>query len=96
MQVEEEQSTPAEMASLWTVMKMNASEWWQIFVGCISSLIMGGAMPIFAVLFGEIIGVGNTLSIAFMKQYVSDLIYILRTSKQFTRKIPILKYLACF
>ncbi|KAI7815643.1 ABC subfamily B member 5, partial [Rhyzopertha dominica] len=57
--VEEEQSTPAEMASLWTVMKMNASEWWQIFVGCISSLIMGGAMPIFAVLFGEIIGVAE-------------------------------------
>lgn len=43
--------------SLWDVVKMNRDEWPEITVGCIASLIAGGAMPVFAVLFGEIIAV---------------------------------------
>lgn len=44
-------------------MKMNSSEWWQILIGCIASVVAGAAMPVFAVLFGEIIGVISILYI---------------------------------
>ncbi|XP_030388009.1 ATP-dependent translocase ABCB1 [Scaptodrosophila lebanonensis] len=40
-----------------SVMRMNQPEWPQITIGCISSIIMGCAMPVFAVLFGSIIEV---------------------------------------
>ncbi|GJQ78971.1 hypothetical protein Trydic_g133 [Trypoxylus dichotomus] len=43
--------------SLWAIMKLNKPEWPEITVGCITSIITGCAMPIFAVLFGSIIGV---------------------------------------
>lgn len=43
--------------SLWDIVKLNNAEWPQIFVGCLSSFVMGATMPIFAILFGEIIGV---------------------------------------
>ncbi|XP_022900124.1 ATP-dependent translocase ABCB1 [Onthophagus taurus] len=44
-------------ASLTSIMKMNSTEWPQILIGCITSVIMGCAMPVFAILFGEILGV---------------------------------------
>lgn len=43
--------------SLLDVIKMNKQEWPHITIGCIGSLVAGGAMPVFAVLFGEIIEV---------------------------------------
>lgn len=49
-----------EEASIWQIMKMNKPEWWQILVGCATSVVMGAMMPLFAVLFGEIIGVNRT------------------------------------
>lgn len=45
-------------AGLGRVLKMNASEWWVIMLGCLGSLINGGLMPAFAVIFAEILGVG--------------------------------------
>lgn len=42
---------------LWDIVKLNSEEWVQILLGCVSSLIIGAVMPIFAVLFGEIVGV---------------------------------------
>lgn len=47
----------AKEMSLLDVVKMNRNEWPQIVIGCIGSFISGGAMPVFAVLFGEIIAV---------------------------------------
>lgn len=44
-------------------MKYNSSEWPQILIGCVTSLIMGAAMPVFAVLFGEILGVSTIIII---------------------------------
>ncbi|XP_055837899.1 ATP-dependent translocase ABCB1 [Episyrphus balteatus] len=41
--------------SLVAVMKLNKTEWPQILAGSISSLFMGCAMPLFAILFGGII-----------------------------------------
>ncbi|KAH8284597.1 hypothetical protein KR018_005431 [Drosophila ironensis] len=48
---------PNEVKPMTEVMKMSKPEWLQITVGCISSVIMGCAMPIFAVLFGSILQV---------------------------------------
>lgn len=46
-----------EKFNLWKILKMNAEEWPQILCGCVCSIIMGAAMPLFAVLFGSILGV---------------------------------------
>ncbi|XP_075165554.1 multi drug resistance 50 [Haematobia irritans] len=43
--------------SIFNILKMNDKEWPQILCGCICSVIMGAAMPLFAVLFGSILGV---------------------------------------
>lgn len=39
------------------IMRLNSPEWYLIMLGCFGSLINGGAMPAFAVLFAEILGV---------------------------------------
>lgn len=66
--------------SLWDVVKMNSKEWPQITIGCIGSLIAGGAMPVFAVLFGEIIGVSNL--------YQPLLIYLVKYAKLLMYNFP--------
>lgn len=43
--------------SVWKVMQWNKTEWPYITAGSVSSLLMGAAMPLFALVFGEIIGV---------------------------------------
>jgi len=48
-------------------MKMNSSEWYLIMCGCIGSLINGGMMPAFAVIFAEILGVGINIKIKLKK-----------------------------
>lgn len=60
---------PNEVKPMLEVMKMNKPEWLQIAVGCISSVIMGCAMPIFAVLFGSILQI---LSVKDNDQYVRE------------------------
>lgn len=51
--------------SMWEALQLNSKEWPQILIGSISSLIMGSAMPIFAVLFGNIIAV-SAISLIFI------------------------------
>lgn len=46
-----------ESFSLINILKMNGAEWPQIVCGCVCSVIMGAAMPLFAVLFGSILEV---------------------------------------
>ncbi|XP_061392040.1 ATP-dependent translocase ABCB1 [Musca vetustissima] len=46
-----------EKFNLWKILKMNNEEWPQILCGCVCSIIMGAAMPLFAVLFGSILDV---------------------------------------
>ncbi|XP_017069092.1 ATP-dependent translocase ABCB1 [Drosophila eugracilis] len=60
---------PNEIKPMNEVMKMSKPEWLQITVGCISSVIMGCAMPIFAVLFGSILQV---LSVKDNDEYVRE------------------------
>lgn len=42
--------------SIWEIVKMNAPEWPYILFACLGSTIVGCGMPVFAVLFGSIIG----------------------------------------
>ena len=37
------------------VMRMNLPEWPYILLGLLGSIVMGGAMPVYAILFGEVI-----------------------------------------
>ena len=39
------------------VMKMNLVEWPYISLGILASIVMGGGMPVYAILFGEVLGV---------------------------------------
>lgn len=43
--------------SILEIIKENRPEWLEVSIGCICSLIMGAAMPVFAIIFGDIIGV---------------------------------------
>ncbi|XP_037948708.1 ATP-dependent translocase ABCB1-like isoform X1 [Teleopsis dalmanni] len=52
--IEEEKSINFSLVS---ILKMNSTEWPQILCGCITSVIMGCAMPLFAVIFGQILQV---------------------------------------
>lgn len=56
-------------SSLWPILKMNKPEWPQLLGGLLSSVVMGFAMPIFAILFGEILQV---LAVRHNNQYVRD------------------------
>ncbi|XP_060520271.1 ATP-dependent translocase ABCB1-like [Cylas formicarius] len=44
-------------ASIWSIVKMNAPEWFYLIVGSIGAALMGCSMPIFAVIFGSILQV---------------------------------------
>lgn len=50
------QSTGASI-SMWEVVQWNKQEWPYITIGSVCSLLMGAAMPLFAILFGEIVEV---------------------------------------
>lgn len=49
--------TFAPSISVWEVIKWNKREWSYITIGSICSLVMGAAMPLFGILFGEIVGI---------------------------------------
>lgn len=43
--------------SVFQLLKLNAPEWPYLTLGILGSIVMGFSMPIFAILFGDIIGV---------------------------------------
>jgi len=43
--------------SFFRVLAVNASEWPYMLVGVATSLVMGAAMPVYAILFGEVLGI---------------------------------------
>jgi hypothetical protein len=53
---EEEEPPPISMI---TILKKNMPEWPYILLGSVGSMITGFAMPVFGVLFGDILGVSN-------------------------------------
>ncbi|KAF5301298.1 hypothetical protein FQR65_LT08917 [Abscondita terminalis] len=44
-------------SSLWAILQMNRPETCNIVIGCLTSVVMGAAMPVFAILFGDILGI---------------------------------------
>lgn len=48
---------PDVRGTLWKIMKINASDWHYILLGCLSSLLTGASLPIYGVVFGGIMGV---------------------------------------
>ncbi|KAK4872647.1 hypothetical protein RN001_014676 [Aquatica leii] len=53
----EENNNETSTSSLWAIMKYNSPEWWAIVIGCISSVVTGAGMPIYAIVFGDVMGV---------------------------------------
>lgn len=68
-EVENEDMNEDKKDSVVEVMKMNSPEWPQILVGCIGAIVMGCSMPVFAVLFGSILG---TLSLGAEEEVRSE------------------------
>lgn len=56
-QDEEGKKKNISSVSLFEVVKMSTPEWPVVTIGCVGSLIMGAAMPVFAIIFGDIVGV---------------------------------------
>jgi ATP-binding cassette subfamily B (MDR/TAP) protein 11 len=54
--IEEQQPPPVSMM---TILKKNMPEWPFILIGSLGAFVMGFAMPIFGVLFGDILGVSD-------------------------------------
>jgi hypothetical protein len=44
-------------SSIISILKVNRPEWFYISVGCITSVITGSALPVYGLVFGDIIGV---------------------------------------
>jgi len=58
VQKDEEKKEEEVNAGLGRILSLNASEMPFILIGCFASLINGGTMPAFAIIFAEILGVG--------------------------------------
>ncbi|XP_022916897.2 ATP-dependent translocase ABCB1-like isoform X1 [Onthophagus taurus] len=52
----EEDNNSGVCKAIGNLLKLNRPEWWQITIGAIAALIAGAAMPVYAVVFGRIIG----------------------------------------
>ncbi|XP_066148568.1 ATP-dependent translocase ABCB1 [Euwallacea fornicatus] len=44
-------------ASLWSIVKLNSPEWFLLILGSVGAAVMGTSMPVFAILFGDILQV---------------------------------------
>jgi cobalamin synthase len=49
-----------------SILKVNRPEWFYILVGCIASVITGSALPVYGLVFGDIIGVSILLIFVFV------------------------------
>ncbi|KAB0792508.1 hypothetical protein PPYR_14467 [Photinus pyralis] len=53
----EESKSGSSTSSLWAIMKYNSPEWWVILLGCVGSIVTGAGMPVYAIVFGDVMGV---------------------------------------
>lgn len=58
-EVEDDEAEKPPPISMITILKKNMPEWPYILIGSVGSIVIGCAMPIFGVLFGDIVGVSN-------------------------------------
>lgn len=57
--IEDAEEAPPPPVSMLNILKKNKPEWPFIVVGSLGSIVIGFAMPIFGVLFGDILGVSK-------------------------------------
>ena len=57
------------------VMRMNLPEWPYILLGLLGSIVMGGAMPVYAILFGEVIH-PHIYTSTYLHIYISTYLHI--------------------
>lgn len=55
--IAEESDADVPKVRMLEILKMNKKEWPHIVFGTLCSIVMGCAMPVFAILFGDILGV---------------------------------------
>ena len=58
------------------VMRMNLPEWPYILLGLLGSIVMGGAMPVYAILFGEVIHQHIYILSTYLHIYTSTYLHI--------------------
>nr|CAD7601337.1 unnamed protein product [Timema genevievae] len=68
-QLVEDTAMPPRPSSMMEVMRHNKPEWLYILIGSVCSIVMGASMPVFAILFGDILG---TLSLGDPQQVRSE------------------------
>nr|CAD7419910.1 unnamed protein product [Timema poppensis] len=68
-QLVEDMAMPPHPSSMMEVMRHNKPEWLYILIGSMCSIVMGASMPVFAILFGDILG---TLSLGDPEQVRSE------------------------
>nr|CAD7572208.1 unnamed protein product [Timema californicum] len=68
-QLVEDTAMPPHPSSMMEVMRHNKPEWLYILIGSMCSIVMGASMPVFAILFGDILG---TLSLGDPEQVRSE------------------------
>lgn len=58
----------SKFRTVWNIMKLNKPEWWQITIGCIAAAISGASLPIYSVVFGDVVGVLANTDDDYVKQ----------------------------
>nr|CAD7429698.1 unnamed protein product [Timema monikensis] len=56
-QLVEDTTMPLHPSSMMEVLRHNKPEWLYILIGSMCSIVMGASMPVFAILFGDILGI---------------------------------------
>lgn len=56
----EDTSNPVKKISMMKILELNKQEWPYILPACLTSMIVGFSMPLFSILFGDVIGVSLT------------------------------------
>lgn len=53
----EDTPVTSKIKTVFEIIKINKSEWLAILVGCLVSILNGAALPVYSIVFGDVIGV---------------------------------------
>ncbi|XP_066256417.1 ATP-dependent translocase ABCB1-like [Euwallacea similis] len=70
VKVEEELESDSyiKKASIWSIMKLNSPEWFLLILGSVGAIAMGTSMPVFAILFGDILQVLQSNDVDYVRK----------------------------
>lgn len=69
-EIEDTPVIPSKIKAMFEVMKINKPEWLAILVGCLASVLNGAALPVYSIVFGDVIGVSVDSKITFNKYII--------------------------